>query len=138
MDLSFAPGAQSDNDLGRQCFPFVATDDTSFEDTEDVVITASSPDPELTFTPELDEVSIDIIDDGQCAKQRGGGGGGGGGKLTSKIFFRCSMKSVLSGYRGAPWVFTRSEYYTLIFPSFSVDTLSSVSHSKLIAALDKP
>lgn len=66
VDLTFEPGAQAGNDLGQQCYPFGATDDVSFEDTEDVIITATSADPELSFPTGTGraEVSIDILDDG--------------------------------------------------------------------------
>lgn len=61
-ELIFGTGA---TEGAEQCFDFTAVDDTDLEATENLTLQASSPNPQLQFTPGGDLAFIDILDNGE-------------------------------------------------------------------------
>lgn len=62
--LSFQVGAKPGiND--QECFPFQPRRDGDIEDVENVVVMASSDDPEVLYFEERDTASINILDGGK-------------------------------------------------------------------------
>lgn len=59
--LTFKPGSLPGD---QECFSFLPSDDNDIEFTEDIDITASSPDSNLRFPGGGDEAVIEILDDG--------------------------------------------------------------------------